>query len=145
MISNCLNLLFVIHIGLGGRAFTLQIRNWGPGKTFMPRWAPQGLAQLESLHILFLLTKTHFPQIPRWLLQVFAQCHLLSDSFSSVQWLNCVHVTPWTAACQASLSFTNSWSLLKLMSIKSVMPINHLILCCPLLLLPPIFHKGLLK
>lgn len=54
MISNCLNLFFVIHIGLEGRAFTLQIRNWGPGKTFMPRWAPQGLAQLESLHILFL-------------------------------------------------------------------------------------------
>ena len=45
----------------------------------------------------------------------------------------------WTAACQASLSFTNSWSLLKLMSIESVMPSNHLILCCPLLLLPSIF------
>lgn len=54
MVSNCLNLFFVIHIGLEGRAFTLQIRNWGPGKTFMHRWAPQGLAQLESLHILFL-------------------------------------------------------------------------------------------
>ena len=47
--------------------------------------------------------------------------------------------TPWTAACQASLSFTMSWSLLKLMSIESVMPSNHLILCCPLLLLPSIF------
>ena len=47
-------------------------------------------------------------------------------------------VTPWTAACQASLSFTNSRSLLKLMSIESVMPSNHLILCRPLLLLPPI-------
>ena len=47
--------------------------------------------------------------------------------------------TPWTPACQASLSFTNSQSLLKLMSIKSVMPSNHLILCCPLLLLPSIF------
>ena len=46
-------------------------------------------------------------------------------------------VTPWTAACQASLSITNSWSLLKLMSIKSVMPSNHLILCHPLLLLLP--------
>ena len=40
-------------------------------------------------------------------------------------------VTPWTAACQASLSITSSWSLLKLMSIESVMPSNHLILCCP--------------
>ena len=48
-------------------------------------------------------------------------------------------VTPWTAAHQASLSFTNSRSLLKLMSIESVMPSNHLILCRPLLLLPSIF------
>ena len=48
-------------------------------------------------------------------------------------------MTPWTAARQASLSFTNSWSLLKLMSIKSVMPFNHLILCRPLLLLPSVF------
>ena len=48
-------------------------------------------------------------------------------------------VTPWTAACQASLSFTISRSLLKLMSIESVMPSNHLILCHPLLLLPSIF------
>ena len=47
--------------------------------------------------------------------------------------------TPWTAACQASLSFTTSWSLLKLMSIEAVMPSNHLILWCPLLLLPSIF------
>ena len=46
---------------------------------------------------------------------------------------------PWTAACQASLSIINSRSLLRLMSIESVMPSNHLILCCPLLLLPPIF------
>ena len=47
--------------------------------------------------------------------------------------------TPWTAACQASLCFTISWSLPKLMSIESVMPSNHLILYCPLLLLPSIF------
>ena len=47
--------------------------------------------------------------------------------------------TPWTAACQASLSITNSWSLLKLMSIESVMPSNHLILCHHLLFLPSIF------
>ena len=47
-------------------------------------------------------------------------------------------VTLWTTACQSSLSFTNSWSLLKLMFIESVMPPNHLILCCPLLL-PSIF------
>ena len=47
--------------------------------------------------------------------------------------------TPWTAACQASLSITNSRSLLKLMSVDSVVPSNHLILCHPLLLLPSIF------
>ena len=48
-------------------------------------------------------------------------------------------MTPWTAACQAFLSITNSQDLLKLMSIESVMPSNHLILCQPLLLLPSIF------
>ena len=48
-------------------------------------------------------------------------------------------MTPWTAACQASLSITNSQSFLKLMSIELVMPWNHLILCCPLFLLPSIF------
>ena len=60
---------------------------------------------------------------------------------SSVQLLSHVplFVTPWTAAHQASLSITNSWSLPKLMSTESVMPSNHLILCRPLLLLPSIF------
>ena len=48
-------------------------------------------------------------------------------------------MTPWTAACQTSLSVINSQSLLKLMSIESVMPCNHLILCYPLLLLPSVF------
>ena len=63
------------------------------------------------------------------------------SGISSVQSLSCVQlfVTPWTAVRQASLSITNSWSLLKLMSIESVMPSNHLILCGPLLLLPSIF------
>ena len=57
---------------------------------------------------------------------------------SSVQSLSrvCLFATPWTAACQPSQSITNSRSLIKLMSIKSVMPSNHLILCCRLLLLP---------
>ena len=65
--------------------------------------------------------------------------HLLIST--SVQSLSRVQlfVTPWTAARQASLSITNSQSLFKLMSIESVMPSNHLILCCPLLLLPSIF------
>ena len=70
--------------------------------------------------------------------------HLVSfrylGSFSSVQSLSHVRlfVTPWTTACQASLSIINSRSLLKLMSIESVMPSNHLILCGPLLL-PSVF------
>ena len=64
------------------------------------------------------------------------------DSFPlSVQLLRCVRlfVTPWTAAHQASLFITNSWSLLKFISIESVIPSNHLMLCRPLLLLPSIF------
>ena len=58
--------------------------------------------------------------------------------FSPVQSLSHVQlfVTPWTAAHQASLSITNSWSLLKLRSIESMMPSKHLILCCPLILPP---------
>ena len=64
-------------------------------------------------------------------------CHL---QFSSVQSLSRVRLfaTPWIAARQASLSITNSWSSLRLTSIESVMPSSHLILCRPLLLLPPI-------
>ena len=63
--------------------------------------------------------------------------------FSSVQLLSSVwlFVTQWTAVYQASLSITSSQSLLKLMSFESVMPSNHLILCCPLLLLPTIFPR----
>ena len=66
---------------------------------------------------------------------------VLLYQFSSVQLLSHVllFVTPWTAVHQASLSFPISWSLLKLMSIESVMPSNHLILCYTLLLLPSIF------
>ena len=62
------------------------------------------------------------------------------DQFSSVQSLSRVRLfaIPWIAACQDSLSITNSQSLFKLMSIKLVMPSNHLILCRPLLLFPPI-------
>ena len=66
-----------------------------------------------------------------------------SVQFSSVQSLYCVQLfaTPWTAAHQGSLSITNSWSLLKLLSIESVVPSNHHILCNPLLLLPSIFPR----
>ena len=66
---------------------------------------------------------------------------MVSVQLSSVQLLSCVRlfVTPWTAALQASLSIANSQSLLKPISIESVMPSNHLILCHPLLFLPSIF------
>ena len=65
----------------------------------------------------------------------------LSETISSVQSLSLVRLftTPWTEACQASLSISSSCNLLRLMSIESVMPSNHLILCHPILLLPSIF------
>ena len=65
------------------------------------------------------------------------------SQFSSVQSLSCVwlFVTPWTTTLQASLSITNSRSLLKLISTESVMPSNHLIICHPLRLLPSIFPR----
>ena len=69
-----------------------------------------------------------------WIARRFNQ----GSTHNSVQSLR-FFATPWTAAHQASLSITNSQSLPKLMSIESVMPSNHLILCCPLLLLPSIF------
>ena len=67
---------------------------------------------------------------------ILKQIHFCSVQLPSRVWL---FATPWTAAHQASLSITNTQSLLKLMSIESVMPSNHLILCHPLLLLPSIF------
>ena len=72
---------------------------------------------------------------------VSKSCPALCHPISSVPLLSRVRrsATPWTTALQASLSITNSWSFLKLMSIESVMPTNHLILCCPLLFLPSIF------
>ena len=74
-------------------------------------------------------------------IKFFKPFHFLSYHFSPVQSLSCVRLfaTPWTAAHQVSLSVTNSWSLLKLMSIELVMPSNHLIFCFPLLLPPSIF------
>ena len=70
-----------------------------------------------------------------WILSFLSQCSV--SQFGRSVMSN--SVTQWTAACQASLSITNSRSLFKLMSIESVMPSNHLILCYPLLLLPSIF------
>ena len=82
---------------------------------------------------------THFDSF-QWLPSVTLFSDLVCIQFSSVQSLSPVGLfaTPWIAAHQASLSITNSQSSLKLMSIESVMPSSHLILCRPLLLLPPI-------
>ena len=87
------------------------------------------------------MIKVHFHRILQWpcildIMNSFFPCF----QFSSVQSLSCVQLfaTPWTRVCQASLFNTNSQSLPKPMSIESVMPSNHLILCRPLLLLPPI-------
>ena len=73
--------------------------------------------------------------------QALCLANNLPVQFSSVQSLSHVllFVTPWTIACQVFLSITNSWSLLKLMSIETVIPSNYLILCRPLLLLASIF------
>ena len=75
-----------------------------------------------------------------WMALLLVSCYNIAVAVDS-QLLSRVWLfsTPWTEACQASLSINNSWSLLKLMSIESVKPSNHLILCRPLLLLPSIF------
>ena len=90
------------------------------------------------------MIKVHFHRILQWpcildIMNSFFPCF----QFSSVQSLSCVQLfaTPWTRVCQASLFNTNSQSLPKPMSIESVMPSNHLILCRPLLLLPSIFSS----
>ena len=85
--------------------------------------------------------KTNYYMIWSMCLPQLLPSPCMQSSISSVQSLSCIRlfVTPWTEACQATLSITNSQSLLKFMSTQSVMPSNHLILCHPLLLLPSIF------
>ena len=105
-------------------------RNWVSKQCKQcPYWPPGEGVQGFSL-ILFLSSYISHGRVLNWWVQ-----------FSSVQSLSRVQlfVTPWTTACQASLSITNFQSLPKLMSIESVIPSNRLILCCPLLLLPSIF------
>ena len=91
------------------------------------------LTSAESIYPFVFLTGLH--------LSIPDDCLSFLSAFSSVQWLSRIRLfaTPWTAARQASLSITSSRSLLKLMSVESMMPSNHLILSCPLLLLPSIF------
>ena len=98
-----------------------------------------------SYHHSVYLALAGFYELEMWL-RIWT-CYVLSwwsgwwESVQLFLLLNRVHlfVTPWSAACQASLSFIVPWSLLKLMSTELMMPSNHLIHCCPLLLLPSIF------
>ena len=92
----------------------------------------------------YLLCKSPYQELDAcslWTIFLIFLEHLFC--FSSVQSLSHVRLfaSPWTAACQASLSVTNTQSLFKLMSIELLMPSSHLILCCPLLLLPSIIPR----
>ena len=114
-------------------------------------WCTFGLYLVFSYHMKMLWTFVHmflFGYMLLFLLNKYLGVECLNHMIdiclillSSVQSLSHVRlfVTSWTTAHQASWSITYSWSLLKLMSIESVMPSNHLILCCSLLLLPSIF------
>ena len=123
------------------------------GTLLMVQWPRSPTPNAEDLgSILGQGTRSHMPELRSSVAKISKQLKklpcsffryqscLLPNCFSSVQSLSHVRLfaTPWIAARQASLSITNSWSLLKLTSIESVMPSSHLILCCPLLLLPPI-------
>ena len=85
----------------------------------------------------FIRENHHFPWNQITLLTWFQLSSVIHQAFSPVQ----LFVKPWNAACQASLSITNFWSFLKLMSIESVMSSNHLILSHPILLSPSIFPR----
>ena len=126
---------------------------------------PNSGIELRSLHcrwILYQLSYNRSPRILEWVAYLFSNgssrpgiepqspalqadrqiggspYRCLSDQIRSVAQSCPTLATPWIATCQASLSITNSWSSLRLTSIESVMPTSHLIVCHPLLLLPPI-------
>ena len=115
-------------------------------------WSEEGLSHIVQCPAVGRVGPLHWQLIRVshflfWKRNFISQNNLLNSVFSikihSVQFSSVAQSfptlwTPWIVACQASLSITNSWSLLKLMSTESVMPSSHLILCRPLLLLPPI-------
>ena len=113
-------------------------------------WFPLGLTGLISLQSKGLSRVFSNTTAQKYRCSAFFMVQLshlymtTGKTISSVQSLSCVQlfVTPWTAACQASLSFTISWSLLKLTSIETVMPSNYFVLCRPLLLLLSVFPRS---
>ena len=128
---------------LGPRLFGLILCHWLLISSLLPSLllplsiSPQ-LSQTQVMHTLKLWVFFIFTKMQISEKDLFA---FWNWSIDSVQFSHSVvsnSATPWIAACQASLSITNSWSSPKLMCIKSVMPSSHLILCHPLLLLPPI-------
>ena len=122
----------IIFCGVNKRIFKISVYSFTVRKncqiTWYPNWADR------SLHCRKLHKKFNYSKNISW--YPWTQNMFISVQSLGYVWL---FATPWTAACQASLSIINSWSLLRLMSIDSVMPSNHLILCHPLLLLPSIF------
>ena len=106
--------------------------SWTRGQTRVPCTGRRILIHCATREVLLI----HFnANGPKWFFELYVVVVVVVRSRSRVR----LFVTPWTAACQASLSITNSQILLRLMSIESVMPSNHLIFCHPLLLLPSIF------
>ena len=117
--------VWVVHRGVGDSFCTPNV--------LLPRFTGFEIIVI-LIHSSNISHQPHVNYIHLLLRSVFHSVSLV-QSLSRV-WL---FATPWTKACQASLSITNSWSLLILMPIELVMPSNHLILCCPLLLLPSTF------
>ena len=106
---------------------------WVSGNPFF-LWLDRNTEIYWLTVLLFVPSLSH----PVYILLLRSSSHVFAFVFQSLSHVQ-IFANPWTAACQASLSFTVSWSLLKFMSIESVMLSNHLVLCHPLLLLPSTF------
>ena len=104
-------------------------------------WVPENLWEFQFLKFCPITFESTFGLVRKSVLAFGSESMSHDCQFSTVQSLSYVQIfmTPWAAACQASLPITNSGSLIKLVSIKLVMPSNHLILCHPLLILLSIF------
>ena len=140
----CLKLNEFTHFSLLRLAVFLSLPHPSTCSSFLISFVTGLSILLKNEFFTFLILFIIYLCSTFWLLFLGFICFIkkfLGGCFSSVQLLSRVWLfaTPWTAAHQASLSITNSRSLLKLMSIASVMPSRHLILCCPLLLPPSIF------